>query len=125
MLGQAGNRQRARHGAERQHELAPPDRLRPVVGHHGGGLRLEVEGRHAAEDQVGVRAHLAQRHDAVPRLERPRRCFGQERGVEHEVLLAHDRRPAVAELLGDIGAGKAPADDEHPAARFSGSAHLS
>ncbi len=65
----------------------------------------------------------AQRHDAMPRLERPRRGFGQKRRVEHEVLLADDRRPALAELAGDVGAGEAPADDEHPAARFSDFAH--
>ena len=41
-----------------------------------------------------MRAHLAQRHDHVARLERPRRRLGQERRVEHEVLERDDRRAA-------------------------------
>jgi hypothetical protein len=43
VLGEAGDRERARHGAERQHEVAPLDRLRPLVRLDGGGARVEIE----------------------------------------------------------------------------------
>jgi hypothetical protein len=99
--------------------------LRPLVRLDEDGVRVEIESGHAAEDQLRVRAHLAQGHDAVPRLERPRRSLGQERGVEHEVLLAHDRRAAVAELARDVGAGEAAADHQDAPARFSRCAHVS
>ena len=125
MLEQTGDGQRARHGAERQHEFAPLDRLWPLVRLDGRGARPEIERGHAAEDQLRVRAHLAQGHDAVPRLERPRGGLGQERGVEHEVLLARDRRAAVAELARDVGAGEAAADHEDASTRFSRCAHMS
>ena len=113
MLGEAGDRQGARHGAERQHELAPAERLHSLVRLDRRGLRLEVDGVHGAEDKLGVRAHDAQRHDAVARLERPRRGLRQQRRVEHEVLLAHDGRAALAELARNVGAGKAATDHEH------------
>jgi hypothetical protein len=119
VLGEARDGQRARHGAERQNEVAPLDRLLPLVRLDGGGARVEIEGGHAAEDQLRVRAHLPQRHDAVARLEHSRRRFRQQRGVEHEVLLAHDRRAAVAELARDVRAGEAAADHEDATARLS------
>ena len=64
-----------------------------------------------------MRAHHAQRHDHVTRLERARRGLGQHRRVEHEVLLADDRRAALAEQACDVRAGEAAAEDERPASR--------
>jgi hypothetical protein len=125
MLGQAGDRQRPRDGAERQHEVAPLDRLRALVCLDRCGPRVEIERGHAAEDQLGVRAHLTQRHDAVARLERPRGGFRQKRGVEHEVLLAHHRRASLPELARDVGSGESAADHEHPTACLSRCAHVS
>ena len=63
-------------------------------------------------------AHLAQRHDAVARLEHPRRRLGQQRRVEHEVLGADERRPGASDQAGEGGAGEAAADDEGAAARL-------
>ena len=125
VLGQTGDRQRPRHGAECQHELAPPDRLRPLVRVNGRRLRFEVERGDAAEDELRVRAHDAQRHDAVARLERPGRGLGQERRVEHEVFLADDRGAAGPELARDVGAGEAAAEHEHAPARLSRCSHVS
>ncbi len=64
-----------------------------------------------------MRAHLAQRHDDVPRLERAGRRLGQQRRVEHRVLRADDRGAALAEQTGDVGAGEAAAEHERAAAR--------
>ena len=124
VLGQAGHRQRTRDGAERQHEVIPRDRLRAFVGLDGGRLRLEVDAGRAAEDHLGVRTHRAQRHDAVARLERSGRSLREQRRVEHEVLVAHDRCPALAELAGDVSAGEAAAEHEHPAAGLSFCGHV-
>src|SRR5439155_25463925 len=55
MLEQTGDGQRAWHGAERQHEFAPLDRLWPLVRLDGRGARPEIERGHAAEDQLRVR----------------------------------------------------------------------
>ena len=59
-----------------------------------------------------MRAHLPQRHDDVPRLERAGRRLGQERRVEHEVVGVDDRGAALPEQPRDVRAGEATADDE-------------
>ena len=84
------------------------DALRP----HLDALPLRIVGERAAEDEVGVRTHHPQRHDDVPRLERPRRRLGQERRVEHEVLAADDHRLAPAEESRDVRAREAAAEDQ-------------
>ena len=48
-----------------------------------------------------MRRHHAQRDDDVARLERPRRGLREQRGVEHEVLGADDRRRAGRARDGD------------------------
>ncbi len=71
VLGEPGNRERPSDGAERKHEMLPGDVER-------AGLRrldvrrplLRIDRRHAAQQHLGVRAHLTQRHDHMPRLER-------------------------------------------------------
>ena len=114
--GEAGNGERPGDGAERQHEVLPGDveraRLRRL---DVCGSPLRVDRGHAAEQQLGVRAHLAQRHDDVPRLERPGRGLGKERRVEHEVLRADDRCAAAAEQSRDVAAGEAASGNEHSA----------
>jgi uncharacterized protein (TIGR00725 family) len=64
-----------------------------------------------------MRAHHPERHDDVARLERPRRSFGQERGEEHEVLEADDRRAAAAEQTRDVRPREAASEDERATAR--------
>ena len=68
--------------------------------------------------QIGVGAHRAQRHDDVPRLERPGRRLRKHRREEHEVLGADDRRAPLLEIARDVAAGEAAAEDERAAARF-------
>ena len=70
-----------------------------------------------------MRAHLPERDDDVPRLERPGGRLGQERRVEHEVVGVDDRRAALAEQARDVRAGEAAADDERPAARLAPRRH--
>jgi hypothetical protein len=119
VLGEAGDGERARHGADGKHELlvAHLERAR-VLRLHLRRLPLLVDLGHVSEQQLGVRAHLPQWHDRVPRLERPRRRLGEQRRVEHEVLGADDRGAAPAEEARDVPAGEAAADHEHPTARL-------
>ena len=72
VLGEARDRQRPRHGAERDDEVAPAQR--PALTRRGASL--EIEGLHPPEQKVRLGAHHAQGDDGVPRLERPRRSFG-------------------------------------------------
>jgi hypothetical protein len=65
-----------------------------------------------------VRAHLPQRHDDVPRLERPRSRLGQHRRVEHEVLGRRDRRAALAEQACDSSRRRTRRRHERPAQSF-------
>ena len=116
VLGETRDRQRPRHRAEGEHEVVPADR--PLLP-DGRGLRLDVDALDAPEQELGVRAHDAQRHDGVPRLERARGGLGQQRRVEHEVLRADDRRPASPQQPGDIRAREAAADDQHVAVLYA------
>ena len=119
VLRQARHRATRGHRAEREHELAPAHGLRADVRLDLRGPRLEVDPGRAAEQKLRVRAHHAQRHDRVPRLERSGRRLGQQRRVEHEVLGADDRRAALAEQPRDVRAGEAAAEDQHAAACFA------
>jgi ABC-2 type transport system ATP-binding protein len=106
------HRERPRHRAERDDEALPADRERPGVRLDVRRPRLLVERRRVPEEELGVRAHLAQRDDHVARLERPRRRLGEDRRVEHEVLTAHDRRPGASEEPRHVGARKAAPEDQ-------------
>jgi hypothetical protein len=71
VIRQAGDRQRARDGAQRDDDVVE------AHGHHVV-LRLDacsalcgVELGRAAEDQLRMRTHQPERHDDVTRLERP------------------------------------------------------
>ena len=110
-------REDAAHGAERDDEPLVADLERAGDALDRDRPRGGVERGHAAEHEVGVRAHLAKRDDDVARLERARRRFGQERRVQHRVLRRDDRRPALAEEACHIGAGEAAAEHERPAER--------
>ena len=61
-------------------------------------------------------AHLAERDDDVPWLERARAGLGQERRIEHEVLGRDDRRAATLQEPGDIASGEPAAEDQSSAA---------
>src|SRR5207302_6214414 len=77
------------------------------------GASLEIQALRPPEQEIRARAHCAQRHDGMPWFERARRRLRQEWRVEHEVLEADDRRVAVAQKPGDVGAREAATDDEH------------
>jgi len=109
--GQARHRKRPRHGAECDNKIAPAQR--PAFDDGGAGFEIEALG--PPEQELGVRAHHAQRHDGVPRLQRARRRLRQQRGVEHEVLGADDRRLPAVQEASHVRAGEASADDEHVA----------
>ena len=111
VLGEAGNRERPRHGAERDDEVPPAHR--PAADRRC--TSLEIEALCPREQEVGVWAHRAERHDGMPRLERSRRRLGKEWRVEHEVLGTDDRRAAAAKESRDVSACEAAADDEHVA----------
>ena len=112
VLAQARDRQRARDGAERDDDVLVGDLDELLVGLHpdAAGVRVERDG--PAEDELRVRAHHPEGHDDVARLERPRRGLREDRGVEHEVLRADDRRAALAEQARHVAAGEPPAEDE-------------
>ena len=64
MLGQAGNRERARDRTEREHELVVAELERAGVRRlDAREPPLLVDRGHAAEHELGVRAHLAERDD--------------------------------------------------------------
>jgi hypothetical protein len=86
----------------------------------GRGPGCRVERGQPAEEEVRVRAHEAQRHDDVARLQRPGGGLREERREKHEVLAADDRRAAVSEEPRDVGAGEPAAEHERPATRVPG-----
>ena len=72
VLGEARDRERPRHGAERDDEPLVPDLERTAERLGDDRLPLGVAREDAAEQQLRVRAHRPERHDDVPRLERAR-----------------------------------------------------
>ena len=115
VLGEAGDRQRARVRAQREDGLlvVDGDRLRSRLDR--GDALLGVERGEPSKEQLRVRAHHPQRHDDMARLERARSRLGEHRRVEHEVLEADDRRPALSEQPRDVRACEAAAEDERAA----------
>jgi hypothetical protein len=81
--------------------------------HHASG---EVDRGRAAENEIGVRAHDAERYDNVARLQSARGGLREQRREEHRVLRADDRGAALAEVARDPAAGEAAADHESSAA---------
>jgi hypothetical protein len=119
VVGQAGDRQRPRDGAERDHEVGVAQVDEALAGLDLDALPLRVVRDRAAEDEVGVRAHHPERDDDVPRLEGARRRLGQHRRIEHEVLRRDDCGAALAEQPRDVAAGEAAAEDERAAERVA------
>ena len=70
----------------------------------------------ASQDELGVRAHLSERDDDMPRLERPGRRLREKWRVEHGVVQRDDRRAAPLEEPRDVAAGEAAAEDQRPSA---------
>jgi hypothetical protein len=81
---------------ERDDELLVADLQRSRERRDGDRLPFSVVSAHTAEHELGMRTHLADGDDDVPRLDRARRAFGKQWGVQHRVLESHDRRAAGA-----------------------------
>ena len=105
-------RARRRAARIRSRSVRRASRRRPI-------LRVAIVARDVAEDELGVRAHLPERHDDVARLERPRRRLGEERRVQHEVLARDDRRAMALQQSRDVASGEAAAEDQGSAACFA------
>ena len=115
VLGQPGDRKRARNGAERHDELLVADVELSVLRHDPDETRLLVERGCSSEQQVRVRAHHPQWDDDVAGLERPRGRLRQHRRTEHEVLGADDRGTSLPEQAADVPPGEPAAEDERTA----------
>ena len=76
MLEQTRHRKRARGRSERDDEPLVADLELAGERLDDDRLALGIVAQHVAEDELGVRAHLAQRDDDVARLERPRGRLG-------------------------------------------------
>ena len=107
-------------GAERDHEVGVGDAEAPRVGLHDHAAVLVVELDGAAEQQVGVRAHRADRDQDVPGLDRAGRRLGKQRRVEHGVGGVDDGRARTPEPSGDVRAGEAAAEYEGATAGDAG-----
>jgi hypothetical protein len=114
VLGETGNREHARHRAERDDEPLVPELEAPELALDGDRARALVERGGAAADDVGMRTHDPERHDDVARLDRACRHLGQQRRVEHRALGADDGRPLLAEQARDVRAAEATPEDEGP-----------
>ncbi len=118
VLGEAGDRQDPRDGAERDDQMVVAEALATPLA----GLELDLPQRRIgagdrAEPDVRPVQLLAQRNHDVARLQRARGGTRQERRVEQEVLLADEGDPravareAALEAPRGIEAAEAPADD--------------
>ena len=116
MLQQTRYGKRACGCSERDDEPLVADLELAREGFDGDRLAFGIVAQHVAEDELGVRAHLAERDHHVAWLERPRGRFGEERRVEHEVLERDDGCAAPLEEPRDVAPGEASAQDECPAA---------
>ena len=116
VLDQPGHREGARRGSERDDETLVADLELARERLHRDGSAAAIVARHPTEDELRVRAHLAQRNDDVTRLERSGGGLGQERRVEHEVLERDDRRAAPLQEPRDVASGEASTEDQRPAA---------
>jgi hypothetical protein len=76
-LPRPGHRERPRDGAEREDEPLVSDLERPRLRLDVDRPRRLVERGPLAQQELGMRAHHAQRHDHVARLERARRRSGR------------------------------------------------
>ena len=96
VLGEAGHGQRARYRAERDDELVVAQALDVALRRADlEDVLLRPRADDLAEAQVRRVELLAQRHDDVARVERPGRGAGQQRGVQHEVDVVHERHPCT------------------------------
>ena len=91
--------------------------MRPASDCTSTTRRSRSSATRAAEHEVGVGAHGAQRHHDVARLDVAGGRLGQQRRVEHEVGRVDDRGAVAAELTSDVGAGETAAEHEHAAPR--------
>ena len=117
VLDEARHGEDPRDGPECHHEPL-------VCDDSGTGDRLcgdrpacQVDRGRAAEQQLGMWAHLPERHDDVARLEGAGGRLGEQGGVEHRVLGREDRRAGLAEQASDVGAGEATAENQRSAVR--------
>ena len=113
VLGEARNRQRARDGPEGEHELVVAGvRLAAVERAPAELVQRRVEAEQAPELDVGPVELLTQRNDDVARLERAGSGAREERRVEEEVCVAHDRdaRAVAREDALEPASGVEPAE---------------
>ena len=88
--------------------------MAPIFRLHRDSSGLLVESGDPPTEQLGLRAHLPQRHEGVPWLERSGRDLGEERCVEHRALAAHDG--GGGEQAGHACPAEPPAEDQRAAA---------
>jgi hypothetical protein len=105
------------------HESLVPDLERPADRLGDDRARASVAADDAPEQQLRVRAHLPERDDDVPRLERSLGGLRQERRVEHEVVGVDDRRASFAEQACDVRSGEPTADHERSSDSFASFVH--
>ncbi len=104
LLGQAGNGERARDGAECHHQVVEGDLVRLADERRDGGdPAVLVDGGDAAGEDFGLRQHAPQRHHDVPRRDAAGRRLGEEGLVRHVRTRVDDGDGclAVAHLLQD------------------------
>jgi hypothetical protein len=117
VLAQPRHVRHPRDRAERDHQLLVLDLEVAGLRHHAHDAPVGIDRYRAAEQEIGVRRHRAQRHRDVAWLDAARGRLRQQRRVEHEVRRVDDRGAAAAEASRDVAAGKAAAQHEHATAR--------
>jgi hypothetical protein len=126
VLGEAGNRQRARDrpGSD-DHDVVPElVRLAGERLDHGEPAGV-LDARHPAGQHLDVVQHAAQRHDDVPRLDAARRRLGEERLVRHVRPRVDHGHPRLARAQlplqpqGGVHADVAAADHENVRAHLA------
>ncbi len=121
LLGQSGDRQQSRDGAERHHEHVVVELLDVPVGClHRDGLVRVLDGVHAGGQNVAASKHPAQRHDHVTWLDGPRSRLRQEGLVGHVWLRVDDGHGSLVgpQLLlqpeGRVQADVSATEDQDP-----------
>jgi hypothetical protein len=119
VLAQPRDRESPRHRAEGDDEARIADLVRAGQDVRVHDLALLVEAGRTPEHELDMRAHLPERHDDVPRLERASAGLGEQKRVEHVVLGRQDGRTASAEEAADVAPREASAEDQRPVSRLA------
>jgi hypothetical protein len=119
VLLESGDGKNSRPRSERDDEALVADLERPCEGGDDDRSAGAVVARDVAEQQLRMRAHLTEWYDDVAGLERARRRLREERRVQHEVLLRHDRGAVPFQEPCDVAPGEAASEDERATACFA------